>query len=142
MKHSYQKPPVWKHALAAFDFNPDTTVFTYGDTIYNPGKISLSPDLVIHEEVHERQQKNMNVLYRFGPAIWWRKYLRDPKFRFEQELEAYRAQYAFFERALTDRQLKHKILEDLAGKLIGPMYGNMGGGLLQVMNMIRVGKTI
>ena len=64
------------------------TVFTYGDTIYNPSDAKFPVHLLVHEGTHEKQQGS-------NPKEWWDKYLVDLEFRFEQELEAYSAQYKF-----------------------------------------------
>lgn len=64
---------------------PDTVCFTYGSTIYNPSGNEIKDDLLIHEQVHEKQQTN--------PEEWWDRYLIDKDFRLEQELEAYATQY-------------------------------------------------
>lgn len=122
MKISYSKPPIYDKAKAAFQFKEPGTIFTYGDTIYNPGGVPLTPDLITHEEVHERQQKAIGA---FGARRWWKRYLKDPQFRFEQELEAYRAQYKFVKGFIKDRNTLAAYLNEIAGFLSGPMYGNI-----------------
>ncbi len=98
-------------------------VFCYGDTIYGPNKAPedyFSPVILSHEEVHMRQQGD-------DPDAWWDRYLKDPVFRLEQELEAYRAQYAFAKtgrgRGMTGEL--ERFLFSISEDLIGPMYGNL-----------------
>lgn len=65
---------------------PLTACFTYGDKIYFPlYEDKFPPDLMVHEEVHVKQQTN--------PAEWWDKYLTDKQFRQDQEVEAYATQF-------------------------------------------------
>ncbi len=94
---------------------PFATVFTYGDTIYNPNvDRELPPDLVAHEQVHCNQQGK-------DPEAWWDKYLKDEKFRFQQELEAYKAQWNIMRHSRMANWLLHGIVTDLSGD----MYGNL-----------------
>lgn len=97
----------------------DRAVFTWGDTVFAPQLApgsELPPDLMVHEEVHEKQQGN-------DPEDWWRKYLDDPDFRLEQELQAYGVQYAWVNALDVKRDGKDKFLDMIAGDLSSPMYG-------------------
>lgn len=145
MKVSNTKPPIYDKAKAAFDFNEKTTIFTYGDTIYNPAGITMTADLFTHEGVHEHQQNALhlhNKAIKNGPSRWWKRYLKDPKFRFEQELQAYQAQYAFMKTQIKDRNQLNQYLVELTRELRGPMYGNLRiGGLYEVMGLIRNGLS-
>jgi hypothetical protein len=102
-------------------FTPGSyTVFTYGDTLYNPHAHDLPEHILRHEETHARQQ--------LQPALWWERYVNEPSFRYEQELEAYRAQYAFIKTEVHDRNKLYDIAYRLASELSGPMYGNIVSG--------------
>ena len=91
-------------------------VFTYGDTCH---AIKPIPDwLVPHEKVHVIQQSLIT------PKVWWEKWLADPNFRFEQELEAYRVQYKWVCENKSESEAK-KLLSDFANNLSGAMYGNI-----------------
>lgn len=139
MKIKYEEPPIWASVKTAFDFNEKTTIFTFGDTIYNPAGLNVTEDLQVHEGVHEKQQAAMNVMGKLGPARWWKKYIKDPEFRFEQELEAYRAQYKFAARNIKGREQLHQYCVMLARHLMGPMYGNLQkGGLFEIMRLIKL----
>lgn len=109
-------------------------IFSYGGIIYNPHKRDIAPDLHIHEAVHARQQGD-------NPDAWWARYLQDPEFRLEQELEAYGEQYAFAKEhieaqaqkaaeegkvlAAGKTQLLRYALESMAFALSGEEYGNL-----------------
>ena len=82
------KPPNWDELLKRFpDANPDHLVVTYGDTIYmSQPHMFMYPDLLAHEGTHVRQQTAM------GASLWWDRYYIEGQFRFDQELEAFRAQ--------------------------------------------------
>lgn len=117
------KPPVWDSVCAAFQVRPERTLFTYGDTIYNPGGFVIPPDLVEHERTHIEQQGGNAE----GAALWWGKFLRDPQFRVEQEGRAYGRQLAFFQRQEKDEEKRRKAQERLARSLSSPLYGNCIG---------------
>ena len=99
---------------------PANTVFTYEDTIYAPGiKFELHPHLIVHERVHEKQQGNF-----LTPQDWWTNYLENKEFRFNQELEAYQAQYVYF-RANNSRNVSRGFARTIAKDLSGIMYGKI-----------------
>jgi len=93
-------------------------VYAYGDTIYSPSGTNLPPDLVRHEETHFAQQQRIG-----GPDAWWEKYLSDPAFRLEQEIEAYRAQYEML--ALLSRKERRQRLAHICKSLSSAMYGRL-----------------
>ncbi len=95
-----------------------TTVYTYGDTIYNPGNINIEENLIEHEFIHSIQQGTK-------PDVWWQRYVTDPYFRIEQESEAYGHQYNFLCKQFKDRNKRNKILLDLANFLSSPIYGSI-----------------
>lgn len=96
---------------------PDTAVFAYGDTIYNPNGGTVDKALIAHEEVHERQQGD-------NPEDWWARYLVEPAFRVAQEIEAYQVQYEVLSTIIKGKNRLHSILVRLAKDLSGPQYGN------------------
>lgn len=94
----------------------ENLIFTYGDVIYSYSEISYG--LVAHEMTHVLQQKKM------GKDEWWDKYMKDEKFRLEQELEAYHNQYLCYLRSkgmLKATEILTSMAEDLSGKI----YGNI-----------------
>jgi len=119
---STQKPPahIYDKAVEKWgvDFNKGI-VFTYGDTIHSAGPIPK--DLMVHELVHVKQHRE----YPGGPDMWWERYLEDDKFRYEQELEAYRKQYQWVKNNVKDREKVHKHFMHYAQCLSGSMYGKL-----------------
>lgn len=96
-------------------------VFAYGDAIYNPGGAPLPPWIVAHEQVHFVQQHDAG-----GAVAWWGRYLTDPKFRYEQELEAHRVEYKeFCSTTRATRNERRAYLKALARRLSSPMYGSV-----------------
>lgn len=96
--------------------NLQHAVFTYGNTVYSPSGTKLPPHLVEHEHTHVEQQTD--------PEAWWSRYLADPQFRLEQELEAYRAQYKFIVNNL-NRAERRRLVKKISKDLASPLYGNI-----------------
>lgn len=113
MNISHEKPKNWQMLVERFGAVWGKTVVTYGDTCHCAKP--LSEDLMVHEAVHVRQQKN--------PDEWWARYMMDPVFRVEQEVEAYKEQMDYFRRVLKDRNQLFRIQDKLARDLCGPLYG-------------------
>ena len=104
MKIKVENPPMLESILAAGMIpNLQTTIFTYGDTIYNPGDNELPDHLIEHEDTHSKQQGD-------DPDAWWLRYVNDPYFRLQQEIEAYVNQYKFICKQVTDRNKRFLIL--------------------------------
>lgn len=118
MKLSDRKPEIYQKCHDKFGVEWDKgIIITYGDTVYTKNPALVSPDLVVHESTHIRQQQEM------GPEAWWDLYLKDKKFRLSQELEAYRNQIAYIRKNYTRktrRYLELKLASDMA-----TLYGNM-----------------
>ena len=123
MKQSTEKPPNWE-AIKKFFPEVDSPnwkpIFCYGDTIYNPTKQDLAnrPDLIVHEEVHMKQQGK-------SPDFWWERYFLNPEFRLEQEVEAYRAQYKYMSKHIKDRETLAWFLSEISRDLSSELYGNI-----------------
>lgn len=92
-------------------------LFCYGDTIYNPFKVKVTPDLEVHEQTHSKRQGN-------NPDEWWMKYLSNPQFRLEEEIIAYGTQYALA-RKVAHRKMSDWVKEKCAQSLSGELYGNI-----------------
>lgn len=93
-------------------------IFTYGSILYNPHKITVEDHMLVHEQVHEIQQKEIGVIE------WWNKYLSDVQFRLNQELEAYSVQYKYF-RSKYKTKISDLLLDNISKNLSSSMYGNM-----------------
>lgn len=116
MKVKHKRPPIYPLILLRFPAakNPNT-VFTFGDTVYILQ--SLYPDLAVHEAVHIKQQRNT-----LGALVWWAKYMISSKFRYAQELEAYKEQFKFYLKGHSQKE-STLFLHRIAGDLSGGLYG-------------------
>lgn len=123
-------PPIWERLKEVFPNADEKTVaVTYGDKIYC--NYEMSEDLLIHELTHVKQQGEM------GRDIWWDRYLSDPEFVYEQELEAYRKQLQSLYKIHSDRNKRYKLKLAIAKILGGPLY-NSSGSVLSVFNDLDV----
>lgn len=111
------QPPIWEEAHKHFTIDDERTVYTYGDTLYNPGNTDVDIFLYTHEQTHQRQQAAVG-----GPEDWWRMYFADPNFRQDQELEAYREQYRLYCEHVHDREKRFRYRFQLGQFLSSKMY--------------------
>lgn len=118
MKILNEYPPFWQDILDAGMSPANTILATYGDTIYNPSASDIPEHLMMHEKVHSLSQGD-------DPQKWWNRYLTDPYFRIDEEVEAYREQYKFICKSVKDRNRRAQILSQLATSLASPMYGSI-----------------
>ena len=117
MKILIQLPPNWDQILnSGMRPDPQNTVFTVGDTIYNPSGREIPDHLIVHEEIHSEQQGD-------NPKGWWNRYITDPYFRVDQEVKAYATQYWFICKGLKDKNARYKVLYQLAESLSSVRYG-------------------
>lgn len=89
------------------------TIFALGEDIYtnNP----LTPDLLVHENVHLEQQA------KIGVKEWVYDFIYIPEKRLEYELEAYIKQVA----SVKDRNRRVKILIESSKNLSSGLYGDI-----------------
>jgi hypothetical protein len=95
-----------------------TIIFTYAPNIYVPSGNPLPDHLLEHEKVHVQEQLHMGV------EAWWDQYLKQPRFRLEQELLAYRTQYGVLQQNY-NRAFRKAVLQKIAKDLSGEMYGGI-----------------
>lgn len=114
-------PPNYAELCDKFGIKGRTDViFAYGDTIHYPSFHPLPRQLIVHEEVHGERQRAMGV------EAWWRKYIDDVEFRFNEELIAHRAEWREFKLGPhATATAQRRIREAIAQRLAGPLYGNM-----------------
>ena len=117
-----EPPAIYDRAKDVFglDFVKDKLVMTYGENVHTHTG-HLSDDLVAHEQTHIDQQS----AYEGGPAAWWERYLVDPQWRLEQELQAYRKQWQWMLKHEPNRQKRFDTLRHCAQCLSGHIYGNI-----------------
>lgn len=119
MNLSRKDPPNIDELKQHFPIRPGV-IITYGNTVYLPGagKLHLSEALREHEQVHIDQQRKAG-----GPAMWWRRYIDDPEFRYQQELEAHIVEYRWYIENEPERRRRRFHLRSIACRLSGPLYG-------------------
>lgn len=113
------KPPNYDAIVARFpDVAGKGVLFAWQDLIYNPGGVSIPPQLIVHEAVHGRRQ---------GAAVegWWDSYLFDDQFRLREEVAAHQAEYWAVCRARSDKAVRARALESISARLCGPLYGGV-----------------
>ncbi len=114
-------PPNFEKLAVVFPEIKSTTetIFSYGDRMYYQGTAQLPREKIIHEETHGKRQLKMGI------EKWWDQYMLDIKFRIDEEIIAYRAEYEYFCSHIFDRHQRFQYLSDIANDLSGPLYGNV-----------------
>jgi hypothetical protein len=110
------RPPNFDLIVKAF---PNATnsgvIFAHGDDIYNPSGVEIPAALLAHEAVHGRRQLGC-------PDSWWEAYIHDPEFRYVEELYAHVAEFKAQASRSMDRNLRAKLLQSTAQRLVAPLY--------------------
>lgn len=116
------RPPNYDEIVAAFPqaARMPGVIFAYGFTIYNPSGNPLSPSLVAHEHAHAERQQAVG-----GPDTWWRYYIADKQFCFDEEVIAHRAEWRHFSATGAGRNARRAYLSQVALRLASPLYGKM-----------------
>jgi hypothetical protein len=91
----------------------DDTIFTLYPHIYTNNK--LTPDLLVHESTHLKQQ------VKIGVKEWVREFIEEPQKRIDFEVEAYKNQL----RSIKDRNKRHDCRIWASETLSGALYGNI-----------------
>ena len=109
-------------------------LFAYGEDIFNPSNANIPKWIAAHEYKHCARQ------FLTTPESWWGLYLKDPEFRYYEEVLAHAAEYR---EALTftpnDRNAMAKLLDRTARRLIAPLYEYTGKTLqLALKDVARV----
>jgi hypothetical protein len=123
MRVECARPPLFDEIDAAFKIAGKPVIFAWGDVIYNPCRIEITPELFTHEAVHHRQQREGG-----GPETWWRRYIADEAFRLEQEIPAHAAEYAAFCQTHLKgnaRNQRRLYFHSVASRLSSPLYGGL-----------------
>ena len=111
-------PPNYDEIAARFGMRAARAIFSWGDVIYNPAGIFVTPALMAHEEIHGARQA--------GDVVgWWRRYLDEPEFRLAEEIPAHQAEYRAACLTAHNRNKRRFIQKAIAARLAGPLYGRM-----------------
>lgn len=113
---NFEYPPNYQAIRDRLNLGDADVVFSYYPHIYNPQGHNIGADLMLHEQIHLAEQKAV------GTAQWWNKYLSDDNFRFDAELRAFSAQYAFGLKTFL-RKVSDKMLDDFSANLSNGIYG-------------------
>lgn len=111
-------PPNFEAIDRVFKVVGKPVFFCYGKNVFNPAGIVIPPTIMVHERVHSVRQGS-------DPEGWWRRYLAEPRFRFDEELPAHRAEYKAVCAETAHEGKRQHALWQIAGRLSGPLYGRM-----------------
>lgn len=95
-------------------------VWTVGGKLYNPDAVKIDPALFAHEQVHSDRQ-----LAAASIEAWWRDYLENPQFRFDEELIAHQVEWKVAKQVIPSYERRVYALNFIIDRLSGPLYGNM-----------------
>src|SRR5262245_41887731 len=84
-------------------------LFAFGDAIYNPAGVEVTPMLVEHEKVHSYRQKS-------DPWAWWDRYCRDADFRLQEEVYAHGVELKWLWERCSGRNSRRQALARTAGR--------------------------
>lgn len=97
-------------------------LYAWGDVLYNPSGVKVTPWVMAHEEVHGMRQLPM------GLDNWWKWYIGDSPFRLAEELLAHRAEWQSFKTEHVFDPGVFRILNYLntiSTRLSSPLYGSL-----------------
>lgn len=116
ISESREKPPIYEALKQKFGADWDKGLLIAWD-----GKIhSKEPaqaQKILHESVHLREQS------RLGNEAWWRLYLENEDFRFQQELMAYREEARFIRENVDNREAAFKMIREAVHSFCSDLYG-------------------
>ena len=121
MREVFQRPPLFDLINAKFHVAGRPVIFSWGDIIYNPMCIRLTPALKAHEAVHGARQ----LAWRGGVEQWWRDYISSKAFRLDEEIRAHRAEYLKLIEQQSNRHGRRAALKQTAKRLASPLYGGV-----------------
>lgn len=115
---SHDIPPIYQQLHDKFGVEWESgLIIAFDGKIHSSGEID--PQKVIHECQHLDRQAEL------GNEAWWNLYLDSDIFRFDEEVLAYVAEAKFIKKNIKDRELRNKILIDVAKTFSSGMYGNL-----------------
>jgi hypothetical protein len=115
---SHEIPAIYPQLEAKFGVSWDNGLIIAYDGRVHCKQIPPAQKIV-HEEVHLLRQKKM------GNEVWWKLYLENEKFRFDEELVAYLAEANFIKKHIKDRELVFHAISDIASSFSSSTYGKI-----------------
>jgi hypothetical protein len=110
--------PIVRHRRGIF--------YAFGDTIYNPDGVEVTPALAAHEATHAQRQRDLfSDVGDLAPDAWWNCYLSNPQFRLGEELIAHRAEWRHFISLGYGRAKRRQYLSQISARLASPLYGGL-----------------
>ena len=128
------KPPNFEEIDKKFNIASKGVIFAYGNKIYNPENIVISPELITHELTHGHRQGA-------SPDKWWKLYLTIPMFRLEEEFYAHHSELIAFKVNHKDRNEHARYLHSVALRLSSPLYGNLIS-YLDAVRSLKYGRIV
>lgn len=113
----HEKPPCYDRCVKEFGIDWDKgIIITYGGIIYSKKEVSCLD--IAHELIHVRQQ------HGWDPDEYLEKFIADPKFRLDSEVEAFQAGVKYVKEH-HPRSIQRRCIHEWATRLSGPNYGNI-----------------
>lgn len=119
MKISKEKPACWDKIAAAFPITWESGIIVTYAGVVHCSSGHITDDIAVHEAVHIRQQRDMD------PDEYVDRFIADPKFRFDVELEAFRAQAAYIRAMENNERRANDVIEGMARHLSSEKYGSI-----------------
>ena len=119
MRIIYERPPMYDEIAARFPIAGKPVFFSWGDVIYHPMGVTISPHLMLHEAMHGERQ------IKLGVERWWEAYISSDHFRLIEETLAHQVEYRSLLRAAYNRHGRRGALKQVAKRFASPMYGRM-----------------
>ena len=128
-----ENPPFIDQIDRVFHTKGKPVLYSWGDRIYCPVPMEITPALRAHEAVHgERQMAYSDPDIEDGILAWWMRYIGDPVFRLAEELVAHRAEYRLLyampgsEKPIVGwRSRRQYHLHFIATRLASKLYGGL-----------------
>jgi hypothetical protein len=118
MKIFHNKPPIYEKLHEVFGVEWDHgLIIAYGENVHC--KFDIPIEKAIHESVHLEQQKAT------GLEKWWDEYIKNPHFRLNQEVGAYRTEIDFVRYKIKDRNAVARYIHEICCCMAGDNYGKM-----------------
>lgn len=96
-------------------------IFSFGPKLYVPSGKELSEMLMAHETVHSMRQGEQEETI----LAWWDQYLKDPQFRFVEELLAHKVEYQTYVQMKFPRNERRRAQKMIAKRLSSNLYGGI-----------------
>jgi hypothetical protein len=89
-------------------------LYAWGDKLWNPSGVAVTPWIMAHEMVHGDRQLGM------GLEQWWQRYIDSAVFRYDEEILAHQAEW----NAYTGPDAA-RYLDLISARLASPLYGHL-----------------